>query len=177
MFATSAARLTLLVVTGIAFPKCAWSEEAADSSWTPYRAPDQVILVQPAEVETIYTAALRFYQTPAGHARWLDRRLLPAAPNAPASRMLDSTLATRLVSALGSGFQLLDAKDAGGNLQGVQLRVSEIQALAPDRVRVVVAGLRVHGSGTIDIGSQAFLLAHSTHGWRITYRRAITRGP
>ena len=158
------------------------AETAAESKGgSLYREPTEQSSVAPADVFPIYERVLRFYRPPRNQSRWLDLRLLPTAPDDRAIQPLAYPLAAQLVHALGRGFCMLDSAAAGmkpcgrsnssEGFLGAELRLSEIYASAPDRVRVVVSCRLVWAPHvTTDNGSQAFIVGRTADGWRILDR-------
>ena len=146
-------------------------------SWSVYRQAGERAVVAAADVEPIYEEALRFYRPPRNQCRWLDPRLLAAAPRETAARELDPELAGRLVERLGDRFCLLGEPLCGGRKQGGELQVSEIYAWSPDTARVVVACRMVWAGARVDNGAQAFLLVRAEKGWNIADRGGAGSAP
>jgi hypothetical protein len=166
-----------LLVFGLAVSACGTTvtplgNEPFDFNTAPYATSSETVRLPAGDTQALYAAVLEFYRPGPGHARWLDRVLLPsqaAGERAP----LDSAIAASLVNSLRGSFCVLSGtRDCRGKTAGGILRISPVYQAASGEARVVVEFSGVEENGPATVSSLVFLLGMDDGKWRI-----MSRGP
>jgi hypothetical protein len=142
------------------------------------RQPAETLSLSAEDQEAVYRTVLYFYRPATGHVRWLDRRLLPAAPSDPETA-LDRPLALRLVAELGpTRFCIQETPSTCNGRSGGVLRVSPVYELAPGQARVLVdfkGDAGPYAPGTAHSGLEVFLVEKHEREWRIRAHTPTSR--